>query len=187
MQSGNLVPRLQEKYTKEIVPLFLKKYGFSNKMAVPKVEKIVVNMSSARAVEDSKFLKEASGVLAKITGQKPLTTKARKSVSSFKLREGMPIGLKVTLRGKRMYEFLDRLIATALPRVRDFRGAKKDAFDGSGNYTLGIKEVTVFPEAAQEEDNFGLEVSIQTSTKKDNDAKKLLLAFGFPLKTGKEK
>lgn len=180
------MPRLKEKYQKEIVPLFIKDHGFSNVMAVPKIDKIVINMSSGRAIEDSKFLEKVENIIGRITGQKPIITKAKKSVASFKLREGMPIGAKVTLRGDKMYEFLDRLISTALPRVRDFRGTKEKAFDGRGNYTLGLAEVTVFPEAASEDDNFSLEISITTTAKSDADGENLLRAFGFPLKNSKK-
>lgn len=182
MQRKNVIPRLKKKYQKEIIPQFMKEYGLSNKMAIPSIEKIVVNMSSGRFVEDSKFLEKAQKIIAKITGQKPLTTKAKKSVAAFKLREGMSIGSKVTLRGDRMYEFLDRLISTALPRVRDFRGAKRKAFDGNGNYTLGMSEITVFPEAASEDDDFSIEISITTTAKNNKNGERLLRAFGFPLK-----
>jgi len=186
MQAVSVNPRLKEKYQKEIIPLFLKDHGFSNKMAVPRLVKIVVNMSSGRAIEDSKFLEKAQGIIANITGQLPVIVRAKKSVSSFKLREGMPIAVKVTLRGAKMYEFLDRLISVALPRVRDFRGTK-NKFDGHGNFTLGVSEMTVFPEASLEDDNFGFEISINTTAKDDKNGELLLRSFGFPLKNKEKK
>lgn len=182
MQADNIKPRLKEKYEKEVVPYFLNDLEFKNKLMVPKIEKIVLNVSSSKAIEEPKHLDYIIEVLGKITGQKALKTKAKKSVASFKLREGMAIGAKVTLRGNKMYEFLDRLISTALPRVRDFRGTKDKAFDGNGNYNLGIQEVTVFPEASNQDTSFGLEVNIKTTAENNEDAEKLLRAFGLPMK-----
>lgn len=186
MQTASVNPRLKEKYQKEIIPLFIKEYGFNNKMAVPRLVKIVVNMSSGRAIEDSKFLEKAQNIIANITGQMPVIVKAKKSVSTFKLREGMPIAVKATLRETKMYEFLDRLISVALPRVRDFRGTK-NKFDGHGNFTLGVSEMTVFPEASLEDDNFGFEISINTTAKDDKNGELLLRSFGFPLKDKEKK
>lgn len=182
MQADNIKPRLKEKYEKEVIPYFTGELGFKNKLMVPSIEKIVLNVSSSKAIEEPKHLDFIVEVLGKITGQKALKTKAKKSVASFKLREGMAIGAKVTLRGKKMYEFLDRLISTALPRVRDFRGTKNKAFDGHGNYSLGITEVTVFPEASNLDTSFSLEVNIKTTAKNNEDAEKLLRAFGLPMK-----
>jgi len=185
MQRNSLKPRLRKKYEEEVVPLFLKKENFKNKLQVPRIEKVVINSSLGKAIEDSKLLPHASEIIAKITGQKPVITKAKKSIAAFKLRAGMPIGTKVTLRGNKMYEFLDRLISTAIPRVRDFRGLSTKAFDGKGNYTIGIAEVTVFPEAFNEEENFGIEISIVTTAKNNEDAGDLLTGLGSPLKKSK--
>lgn len=186
MQGDGLIKsRLREKYEKEVVPLFLKKEEFRNKHQVPRIEKVVINTSLGKAIEDSKLLPYASEIISKITGQKPVITKAKKSIAAFKLRTGMPIGVKVTLRGNKMYEFLDRLISTAVPRIRDFRGLKEKAFDGKGNYNIGISEVTVFPEAANEENNFSLEISVVTTAKNDKDAREFLTDLGFPFKKPK--
>jgi len=182
MQGNSLMPRLKEEYKKKIIPSFLKDPRFKNIFQVPRIEKIVINTSIGKNIENSKLLPRAADILANISGQKAIITKAKKSIAAFKLREGMPIGAKITLRNNIMYEFFDRLISVALPRVRDFRGLSDKAFDGKGNYTLGIKEITIFPEAVSEESNFGLEISIVISTKNDKDAKKLLEEFGFPFK-----
>lgn len=177
-------PRLKEKYKKEIIPKILKEREFSNVMEVPRINKITLNMGIGSATQNIKELESASRDLAVITGQKPVITKARKSVAGFKLRQGNPIGCMVTLRGKRMYEFLDRLLSVAIPRIRDFRGLSKKSFDGSGNYTIGIKEQLIFPEV--EYDSVlsvkGMNITITTSTENDDEALFLLEEFGFPFK-----
>jgi large subunit ribosomal protein L5 len=177
-------PRLKEKYKKEIIPKMLKNRKFNNVMELPRINKITVNMGIGSAIQNIKELESASQDLAKITGQKPVITKARKSVAGFKLRQGNPIGCMVTLRGKRMYEFLDRLLSIAIPRIRDFRGLSKKSFDGSGNYTIGIKEQLIFPEV--EYDSIlsikGMNITITTSAKSDDEALFLLEEFGFPFK-----
>jgi large subunit ribosomal protein L5 len=180
----NYVPRLYEKYKNEIVPALMKKFSYKNVMQVPKLVKIVVNMGVGEAAQDSKQLEEAIADLRTITGQQPIIRTAKKSVSNFKLRQGMKIGAKVTLRRAMMYEFLDRLITAALPRVRDFRGVSDKSFDGRGNYTLGIKEQTVFPEINVDKVNKirGMDITFVTTAKTDNEAYELLLAFGFPFK-----
>ena len=175
---------IKEKYLKEIVPVLQKELGYSNSMQVPKVQKITLNMGVGKAVEDKKAIEKAQNDLEKIAGQKPIITKAKKSVASYKIREGFPIGCKVTLRKTRMYEFLDRLINIALPRVRDFRGLDKKSFDGTGNYSIGVKEQIIFPEI--DFDNIdtirGLDITITTSANSDAEALALLKAFNFPIK-----
>ncbi|MBU4313440.1 MAG: 50S ribosomal protein L5 [Actinobacteria bacterium] len=177
-------PRLKEKYKKEIIPKMLKNRKFNNVMELPRINKITVNMGIGSAIQNIKELESASQDLAKITGQKPVITKARKSIAGFKLRQGNPIGCMVTLRGKRMYEFLDRLLSIAIPRIRDFRGLSKKSFDGSGNYTIGIKEQLIFPEV--EYDSIlsvkGMNITITTSAENDDEALFLLEEFGFPFK-----
>ena len=174
--------RLQDKYKKEIVKMLIDKFKYVNPMEVPKLEKIVINMGVGEAVKDSKKIDSAVKELAAITGQKPIITKSKKANASFKLREGMPIGVKVTLRRKKMYEFVDRFINIALPRVRDFRGINAKSFDGNGNYALGLKEQFVFPEI--EYDNVdsarGMDIIFVTSAKSDDEAKELLKGFEFP-------
>ena len=174
--------RLQDKYKKEIVKMLIDKFKYGNPMQVPKLEKIVINMGVGEAVKDSKKIDSAVKELAAITGQKPIITKSKKANASFKLREGMPIGVKVTLRRKKMYEFVDRFINIALPRVRDFRGINANSFDGNGNYALGLKEQFVFPEI--EYDNVdsarGMDIIFVTSAKSDDEAKELLKGFEFP-------
>ncbi len=176
------VPRLLEKYRKEVIPAMMKRFGYKNVMEVPRIEKIVVNMGVGEAKEDMKALEGAMKELALITGQKPLLRKAKKSVASFKIRKGMPIGCKVTLRGKRMYEFLDRLINAALPRVRDFRGLSPHSFDGRGNYSLGIKEQLIFPELTYDdiERVRGMDITIVTTAETDEEAMELLRLLGMP-------
>lgn len=176
--------RLIEKYRKEIVPKLMKQFSYGNIMEVPKLEKIVVNMGLGAAVQDSKALEEATKDLETITGQKTSIRTAKKSISNFKLREGMKIGAKVTLRRARMYEFLDRLISVALPRVRDFRGISDKSFDGRGNYTLGIKEQIIFPEIDVDKVTRinGMDVTFVTSAKTDSEAHALLAAFGVPFR-----
>lgn len=174
--------RLKEKYSTEIVPSLVEKFNYSSVMAVPKLEKIVVNMGVGDAVSNAKALDKAVEELTEITGQKPLITKAKKSIAGFKLREGMPIGAKVTLRGERMYEFLDKLITVALPRVRDFRGVSKKAFDGRGNYTLGVKEQLIFPEVDYDKVDKvrGMDVVLVTTANTDEEARELLTQMGMP-------
>ncbi len=174
--------RLREYYENEIVDAMMKKFSYKNKMAVPRIEKIVLNMGVGEAKDNAKVLDGAVKDMATITGQKPIVTRAKKSVANFKLREGMAIGCKVTLRGERMYEFADRLINLALPRVRDFHGVKANAFDGRGNYTLGIKEQLIFPEIEYDKvDKIrGMDVIFVTTAHTDEEAKELLRLFGMP-------
>lgn len=176
--------RLKEKYNQEIKNNLQKKLGLSNVMEVPEIKKITVNMGVGEAVQDKKTIEKAVADLEKLSGQKVLITRARKSVASFKIREGMPIGVKVTLRRERMYEFLDRLINIALPRVRDFRGLNRKSFDGNGNYSLGVKEQIIFPEIDYDKiDKIrGLDISITTSAKNDEEGLALLKEFNFPIK-----
>ena len=176
--------RLKEMYNNEIVDAMTKKFGYQNIMQVPKLEKIVVNMGVGEAKENSKILDSAIADLEKITGQKAVTTKAKNSVANFKIREGMPIGCKVTLRGEKMYEFLDRLVNLALPRVRDFRGVNPNAFDGRGNYALGIKEQLIFPEIEYDKVDKvrGMDIIVVTTAETDEEARELLAQFGMPFK-----
>ena len=176
--------RLKEKYNNEIVDAMTKRFGYENIMQVPKLEKIVVNMGVGEAKENSKILDSAIAALEKITGQKAVTTKAKNSVANFKIREGMPIGCKVTLRGEKMYEFLDRLVNLALPRVRDFRGVNPNAFDGRGNYALGIKEQLIFPEIEYDKVDKvrGMDIIVVTTAETDEEARELLAQFGMPFK-----
>ena len=174
--------RLNDKYKEEIVPALKEKFQYGNIMEVPKLVKIVVNMGLGEAIANPKALDAAVGDMAQITGQKPIVTKAKKSVAAFKVREGMSIGCKVTLRGERMYEFCDRLVSVALPRVRDFKGVSPKAFDGRGNYTLGLKEQLIFPEIEYDKIDRvrGLEVCFVTSAKTDEEARELLRLMGMP-------
>lgn len=174
--------RLKEQYTNEIMEAMMKKFGYKNIMQVPKLEKIVINMGVGEAKENKKLLDAAVADLETISGQKAIVTKARKSVANFKLREGMPIGCKVTLRGERMYEFADRLINLALPRVRDFRGVSQNSFDGRGNYALGIKEQLIFPEIEYDKVDKvrGMDVIFVTTAKTDEEARELLTQFNMP-------
>lgn len=174
--------RLKETYQNEIVDAMTKKFGYKNVMQVPKLAKIVVNMGIGEAKENSKILDNAMAELEIITGQKPVPTKAKKSIANFKLREGMPIGCMVTLRGDKMYEFLDRLVNLALPRVRDFRGVNPNAFDGRGNYALGIKEQLIFPEIEYDKiDKIrGMDIIFVTTAKTDEEARELLAQFNMP-------
>jgi len=176
--------RLKVKYFKEIVPKLKEQFGYKNVMQVPRLEKIVINMGVGQAVQDPKILEEAVKDLETITGQKPSIRTAKKSISNFKLREGMKIGAKVTLRRERMYEFLDRLITIALPRVRDFRGISDKSFDGRGNYTLGIKEQIIFPEINVDKVNkiLGMDITFVTTAKTDQEAYELRSAFGMPFR-----
>ena len=176
--------RLKEFYQTDVVDAMMKKFGYKNKMQVPKLEKVVINMGVGEAKDNAKVLESAVADLEKITGQKAVVTKAKKSVANFKLREGMSIGCKVTLRGERMYEFVDRLINLSLPRVRDFRGVNPDAFDGRGNYALGIKEQLIFPEIEYDKiDKIrGMDVVFVTTAKTNEEAKDLLQGFGMPFR-----
>lgn len=174
--------RLKEKFNKEITPALMSKFNYKSVMQVPRIEKIVVNMGVGDAVQNAKALDSAVEELSLITGQKPVITRAKKSIAGFRLREGMPIGAKVTLRGERMYDFFDKLISVALPRVRDFRGLSKKSFDGRGNYTLGVREQLIFPEIDYDKVNKvrGMDIVIVTSAKTDEEARELLTLFGMP-------
>ena len=174
--------RLRETFESEITDAMMKKFGYKNKHAVPKIEKVVVNMGLGEAKENAKVIENATNDMAIITGQRPVVTKAKKSVSAFKLRAGMPIGCKVTLRADKMYNFVDRLINVAIPRVRDFRGVSPDSFDGRGNYTLGLREQLIFPEISfdQIDKVRGMEVVFVTTAKTDEEARELLSLFGMP-------
>ena len=176
------MPRLKQRYRDEIAPALREQLGLSNVMQIPRFEKIVLNVGLGEAINDSKALDGAMADLAAITGQKPRINRARKSIAAFKLREGMPIGIKVTLRGDRMWEFFDRLITVALPRTRDFRGMNPRSFDGNGNYTFGLTEQLVFPEVAYDSVDKvrGMDVTIVTTADEDAHARALLDAFGFP-------
>ncbi|MGB9840443.1 50S ribosomal protein L5 [Thermovenabulum sp.] len=176
------MPRLKEKYENEVVPALMKKFNYKSVMQVPRLEKVVINMGISDAKENPKAIESACNDIAVITGQKPVVTKAKKSIASFKIRKGMPIGAKVTLRGVRMYDFLDKLFNVALPRVRDFKGVSPDAFDGRGNYTLGIKEQLIFPEIDYDKiDKIrGMDITIVTTAKTDEEAKELLQNLGMP-------
>jgi large subunit ribosomal protein L5 len=176
--------RLQEQYQKEVAPSLFKSFSLKNVMQVPRIEKVVVNIGLGEAMADPKALEAAISDLTQITGQKPVTTKARKSIAAFKLREGVTIGTKVTLRGERMWAFLDRLMNVALPRVRDFRGVSPNAFDGRGNYTLGLRDQLIFPEIDYDSiDKLrGMEVTIVTSAETDDQARALLQLLGMPFK-----
>lgn len=179
-----MIPRLQEKYEKEILPALAEKLGRQNRLCLPRLQAIVINMGVGKAIQDKKYLESAVDALTQITGQKPVITRARQSIASFRLREGMAIGCKVTLRRQRMYEFLDRLIALALPRVRDFRGLNPDGFDGHGNYSLGLTEQLVFPELNP--DKFphvqGMNITMVTSSATNDEARELLRLFGLPFR-----
>ena len=174
--------RLKERYDETIKQELVNKFNYSSVMQAPKIEKIVVNIGVGDAVQNAKVLDTAVEELAQITGQKPIITKAKKSIATFRLREGMPIGAKVTLRGERMYEFLDKLISVSLPRVRDFRGISKKAFDGRGNYTLGVKEQLIFPEIDYDKVSKvrGMDIVIVTTANTDEEARELLTQFGMP-------
>lgn len=174
--------RLKEKFLNEVSPALVSKFEYTSVMQVPKVDKIVINMGVGDAVQNTKALDAAVEELTTITGQKPVVTKAKKSIAGFRLREGMPIGAKVTLRGDRMYDFLDKLISISLPRVRDFRGVSKKAFDGRGNYTLGVKEQLIFPEIDYDKVSKvrGMDIVIVTTANSDEEARELLTQFGMP-------
>ena len=176
--------RLKERYQKEIAPSLAKQFGIKNPMAVPRLDKIVLNMGMGEAIANAKVLDTAVTELTSIAGQRPVITKAKKSIASFKLRQGMPIGVMVTLRGERMYEFFDRLVSVALPRVRDFRGVSPKAFDGRGNYTIGIREQLIFPEIDfNKVDKLrGMNISIVTTARNDDQARALLKSLGMPFR-----
>ena len=182
MKYGGNMNRFRQFYEEEIVDAMMKKFNYKNKMQVPKLEKIVINMGLGEAKDNAKVIESATKELAIISGQKPVVTRAKKSIAAFKLRQGMPIGAKVTLRGDKMYSFADRLISVALPRVRDFRGINGEAFDGRGNYTLGIKEQLIFPEIHYDQiDKIrGMDVVFVTTANTDEEAKELLTLFGMP-------
>ena len=180
--SERYIPRLKTKYDAEIAAAMTAKFGYKNVMEVPKIEKITLNMGVGEASQDKKKVQTAASEMELIAGQKPVITKAKKSIAQFKLREGMPIGCKVTLRRERMYEFLDRLITVAMPRIRDFRGLNPKSFDGRGNYAMGLKEQLIFPEISYDQIDKvrGLDIIVTTSAKTDDEARELLRLFGFP-------
>ena len=179
-----MAARLKERYQKEVAPAIAKEFGITNPMAIPRVQKVVLNMGMGEAIANAKILDTAADELRAVTGQKPVITKAKKSIASFKLRQGMPIGVMVTLRGDRMYEFLDRLVSIALPRVRDFRGVSPKAFDGRGNYTIGVREQLIFPEIDfnKVEKLRGMNISIITTARNDEQARALLKGLGMPFR-----
>ena len=179
-----MTPRFKERYAAVVVPALMERFGYGNVHQVPKLEKIVVNMGVGGATQDSKLLESAVADLMIVTGQKPAITRAKKSIASFKLRQGMAIGAKVTLRGDRMWEFFDRLLSTALPRIRDFRGVSDTAFDGRGNYSLGVTEQLIFPEVDYDKvDKIrGMDITFVTTAKTDEECRVLLEQFGFPFK-----
>lgn len=187
MQGGHrsvMIPRLKEKYLKEVVPNMMKEFSYKNVMQVPKIQKIVLNVGLGEAIQNIKLLDAVQKELSMITGQKAVVTKAKKSIAAFKLRKGVPIGCKVTLRGNRMYEFLDRLISIALPRIRDFRGISGKSFDGRGNYALGLKEQFIFPEIEYDKVDMihGLDIVFCTTAKTDKESKALLRNMGMPFR-----
>ncbi len=179
-----MAARLKERYQAEVAPAIAKEFGIKNRMAIPRVEKIVINMGMGEAIANAKILDTAADEIRAVTGQKPVITKAKKSIASFKLRQGMPIGVMVTLRGDRMYEFLDRFVSVALPRVRDFRGVSPKAFDGRGNYTIGVREQLIFPEIDfNKVDKLrGMNISIVTTARDDEQARALLKGLGMPFR-----
>lgn len=179
-----MAARLKEMYSKEIAPAMQKRFNYKNNMQVPRVEKVVINMGVGDASQDSKLIKNAAEELGLIAGQKPVITRARKSEAGFKIRENMAIGCKVTLRGDRMYEFLDRLVTTAMPRIRDFRGVNPKSFDGRGNYNMGLKEQIVFPEINYDrvEKVRGMDITVVTTAKTDEECRALLEGFNFPFR-----
>ena len=174
--------RLKEKYTAEVAPALMKQFGYKSVMQIPKIDKVVVNVGCGEARENAKVLENVVGDLSKITGQKPVITRARKSIASFHLREGMPIGAKVTLRGDRMWEFFDRLVSIDIPRIRDFRGLSTKSFDGNGNYSMGVKEQQIFPEIPFDKIDRvrGMDITFVTSATTDAEAESLMRALGFP-------
>ncbi|MCM3880368.1 MAG: 50S ribosomal protein L5 [Vicinamibacterales bacterium] len=181
--------RLKERYEKEAVPALTKEFGYKNVMAVPKIQKIVVNMGLGEATSNAKIIEVGADELGRITGQKPVVRRAKKSIAAFKVRKGQPIATSVTLRGERMYEFLDRLVSIALPRVRDFRGVSPKGFDGRGNFTLGLKDQLLFPEIdyMKVDKSRGMNVSVVTTAKTDQEARKLLQLIGMPFRTQEQR
>ena len=179
-----MVPRLKERYVNEIITALMKEFGYATIMQVPKIEKIVVHVTLGEATQNIKLLDAAEKELAAITGQKPLVTKSKRAIAGFKLKQGVPLGCKVTLRGHRMYEFLDRMISLALPRIRDFRGLSTKSFDGRGNYSFGLKEQFIFPEIDYEKVEMvhGLDINICTTAHTDNECRTLLRHFGVPFR-----
>ena len=177
--------RLRDRYSKEVVPALAKEFGYKNVMAIPKIEKVVVNMGLGEATGNAKIVDTGVDEIARVTGQKPVVTRAKKSIAQFKVRKGMPIGTMVTLRGDRMWEFLDRLISIALPRVRDFRGVSPKGFDGRGNYTLGLRDQLLFPEIdyMKVDKARGMNISVVTTAKTDEESRKLLQLLGMPFRT----
>jgi large subunit ribosomal protein L5 len=177
--------RLKERYSKDVVPALQKEFGYKNVMAIPKIEKVVVNMGLGEATQNAKIVDTGADEVMRVTGQKPVVTRAKKSIAQFKVRKGMPIGAMVTLRGERMWEFLDRLISVALPRVRDFRGVSAKGFDGRGNYTLGLKDQLLFPEIdyMKVDKARGMNISVVTTAKTDEESRKLLQLLGMPFRT----
>ncbi len=177
-----MASRLQEKYNKEVAPALMEKFGYKNIMEIPKLDKIVINMGAGDSKDNAKALEKAIEELEKISGQKPVTTRARKSVANFKLREGMPIGAKVTLRGDKMFHFMDKLVSVSLPRVRDFRGVNPNSFDGRGNYALGVKEQLIFPEIVYDQVDKvrGMDIIFVTTAKTDEEARELIKLLGMP-------
>jgi large subunit ribosomal protein L5 len=183
--TAKVTPRLRERYEAEIAPALQERFGYSNPMEIPRVEKVTLNMGVGDAKQDSRALESAQGQLAAIAGQRPNVRRARKSIAAFKLREDMPVGLSVTLRGARMYEFLDRLMSIAIPRIRDFRGLNPRSFDGRGNWTMGVREQIIFPEIDYDgiDQVRGLDVTITTTAKTDEEAFALLAELGMPFRT----
>ena len=177
--------RLRDRYSKEVAPALAKEFGYTNVMAIPKVTKVVVNMGLGEATQNAKITETGADEIARITGQKPVVTRSKKSIAQFKLRKGMPIGAMVTLRGERMWDFLDRLVSVALPRVRDFRGVSARGFDGRGNYTLGLKDQLLFPEIdyMKVDKARGMNISVVTTAKTDEESRKLLQLLGMPFRT----
>ena len=189
MADEKYIPRLRRDYDERIVAAMTERFGYKNRMEVPKIEKIVINMGVGDATQDKKRVDTAAAEMQQISGQKPVITKAKKSIAQFKLREGMPIGCKVTLRRERMYEFLDRLVTIALPRVRDFRGLNPKSFDGRGNYAMGLKEQIIFPEINYDQIDQvrGMDVIVTTTAKTDEEARELLRLFNFPFPQEEQK
>ncbi|RMH04399.1 MAG: 50S ribosomal protein L5 [Nitrospirae bacterium] len=181
----DLTPRLKVKYQQDVIPRMMKEFSYRNPMQVPKLERIVLNVGMGEAVQNVKLLESAVKELSVITGQKPVITRAKKAIAGFKIRQGMPLGAKVTLRGNRMYEFLDRLMSIALPRIRDFRGVSPKSFDGRGNYTLGLKEQLTFPEIKYDDvaSIHGMDITIVTTAKRNEEAKALLAYLGMPFRS----
>ena len=184
-EESKFQPRLRDSYREKVVPALMKEFGYKNVMQVPKLERIVLNVGMSEAIQNVKLLESAATELGTITGQKAVVTKAKKAIAGFKLRQGMPIGTKVTLRNRRMYEFFDRLVSLALPRIRDFRGVSPKAFDGRGNYTLGLKEQLIFPEIQYDEvaSIHGMDITIVTTARTNDEGKALLTQLGMPFRT----